>query len=170
MDAVRDEDPVETQEWRDALGSVLAFEGPERVHFLLRAIVTEARRQGAPVPYSANTPYLNTIPPQQEERHLGDRATEHRIRSLIRWNAVATVLRANKVSSELGGHIASFQSAATLYDVGFQHSGHAPSSGRGGALVYIQRHSSPGISARAFLEGRITEEQIVKWRPVVDVT
>jgi pyruvate dehydrogenase E1 component len=168
MDAVRDEDPVETQEWRDALGSVLAFEGPERVHFLLSEIVTEARRQGAPVPYSANTPYLNTIPPQQEERHLGDRATEHRIRSLIRWNAVATVLRANKVSSELGGHIASFQSAATLYDVGFQHFWHAPSAGHGGDLVYIQGHSSPGIYARAFLEGRITEEQLVNFRQEVD--
>jgi pyruvate dehydrogenase E1 component len=168
MDAVRDEDPVETQEWRDALGSVLAFEGPERVHFLLSEIVTEARRQGAPVPYSANTPYLNTIPPQQEERHLGDRATEHRIRSLIRWNAVATVLRANKVSSELGGHIASFQSAATLYDVGFQHFWHAPSVGHGGDLVYIQGHSSPGIYARAFLEGRITEEQLVNFRQEVD--
>jgi pyruvate dehydrogenase E1 component len=168
MDAVRDEDPVETQEWRDALGSVLAFEGPERVHFLLSEIVTEARRQGAPVPYSANTPYLNTIPPQQEERHLGDRATEHRIRSLIRWNAVATVLRANKVSSELGGHIASFQSAATLYDVGFQHFWHAPSASHGGDLVYIQGHSSPGIYARAFLEGRITEEQLVNFRQEVD--
>jgi pyruvate dehydrogenase E1 component len=168
MDAVRDEDPVETQEWRDALGSVLAFEGPERVHFLLSEIVTEARRQGAPVPYSANTPYLNTIPPQQEEQHLGDRATEHRIRSLIRWNAVATVLRANKVSSELGGHIASFQSAATLYDVGFQHFWHAPSAGHGGDLVYIQGHSSPGIYARAFLEGRITEEQLVNFRQEVD--
>jgi pyruvate dehydrogenase E1 component len=168
MDAVRDEDPVETQEWRDALGSVLAFEGPERVHFLLSEIVTEARRQGAPVPYSANTPYLNTIPPQQEERHLGDRATEHRIRSLIRWNAVATVLRANKVSSELGGHIASFQSAATLYDVGFQHFWHAPSAGHGGDIVYIQGHSSPGIYARAFLEGRITEEQLVNFRQEVD--
>ena len=168
MDAVRDEDPVETQEWRDALGSVLAFEGPERVHFLLSEIVTEARRQGAPVPYSANTPYLNTIPPQHEERHLGDRATEHRIRSLIRWNAVATVLRANKVSSELGGHIASFQSAATLYDVGFQHFWHAPSAGHGGDLVYIQGHSSPGIYARAFLEGRITEEQLVNFRQEVD--
>jgi pyruvate dehydrogenase E1 component len=168
MDAVRDEDPVETQEWRDALGSVLAFEGPERVHFLLSEIVTEARRQGVPVPYSANTPYLNTIPPQQEERHLGDRATEHRIRSLIRWNAVATVLRANKVSSELGGHIASFQSAATLYDVGFQHFWHAPSAGHGGDLVYIQGHSSPGIYARAFLEGRITEEQLVNFRQEVD--
>ena len=168
MDAVRDEDPVETREWRDALGSVLAFEGPERVHFLLSEIVTEARRQGAPVPYSANTPYLNTIPPQQEERHLGDRATEHRIRSLIRWNAVATVLRANKVSSELGGHIASFQSAATLYDVGFQHFWHAPSASHGGDLVYIQGHSSPGIYARAFLEGRITEEQLVNFRQEVD--
>jgi pyruvate dehydrogenase E1 component len=168
MEAIRDQDPLETHEWREALGSVMAFEGPERVHFLLNEIVSEARRQGAPVPYSANTPYLNTIPPEQEERHPGDRAIEHRIRSLIRWNAVATVLRANKESSELGGHIASFQSAATLYDVGFQHFWHAPSAGHGGDLVSIQGHSSPGIYARAFLEGRLTEEQLSNFRQEVD--
>src|ERR687888_1155727 len=89
MDVPRDVDPVETREWREALGSVLEFEGSERAHFLLSEIVAEARRQGAPVPYSANTPYLNTIPPEKEERHPGHRATEHRIRSLVRWNAVA---------------------------------------------------------------------------------
>src|ERR671927_425648 len=107
MEALRDTDPLETREWRDALGSVLAFEGAERAHFLLSELVAEARRQGTPVPYSANTPYLNTIPPDKEARHPGDRAIEHRIRSLIRWNAVALVLKANKESSELGGHIAS---------------------------------------------------------------
>jgi pyruvate dehydrogenase E1 component len=152
-----DQDPLETQEWRDALTSVLDFEGPERTHFLLNELVTEARRKGAPVPYSANTPYLNTIPPDKEERHPGDRAIEHRIRSFIRWNAIAIVLRANKESSELGGHIASFQSAATLYDVGFEHFWHAPSDKHGGDLVFVQGHSSPGIYARAFLEGRLTE-------------
>ncbi len=168
MDVVTDRDPSETQEWRDALGSVLAFEGPERASYLLEELVTEARRQGAPVPYSANTPYLNTIPPSQEERHPGDRGIEHRIRSLIRWNAVATVIRANKVSSEIGGHIASFQSAATLYDVGFMHFWHGATEKHGGDLVYFQGHSSPGFYARAFLEGRLTEEQLLNFRQEVD--
>ena len=145
MDQMSDADPLETQEWRDALDSVLSFEGTDRAQFLLGELLTEARRRGTPVPYSANTPYLNTIPPQNETRHPGDRAMEHRIRSLIRWNAVATVLRANKDSSELGGHIASFQSAATLYDVGFMHFWNAPHEGHGGDLIYIQGHSSPGV-------------------------
>ncbi|HEV7138520.1 MAG TPA: pyruvate dehydrogenase (acetyl-transferring), homodimeric type, partial [Steroidobacteraceae bacterium] len=168
MDVLTDRDPLETQEWRDALGSVLAFEGPERASYLLEELVTEARRQGAPVPYSANTPYLNTIPPSQEERHPGDRAIEHRIRSLIRWNAVATVIRANKASSEIGGHIASFQSAATLYDVGFMHFWHGATDKHGGDLVYFQGHSSPGFYARAFLEGRLTEDQLLHFRQEVD--
>jgi pyridine nucleotide-disulfide oxidoreductase len=153
---LEDLDPSETQEWRDALDSVLEFEGSDRAGFLLAELMAEARRNGAPVPYSANTPYLNTIPPQLEARHPGDQAIEHRIRSLIRWNAAAIVLRANKESSELGGHIASFQSAGTLYDVGFQHFWHAPSEGHGGDLVFFQGHSSPGFYARSFLEGRFS--------------
>jgi pyruvate dehydrogenase E1 component len=168
MDLIPDTDPLETLEWREALQSVLAFEGAERANFLLGELIGEARRKGAPVPYSANTPYLNTIAPDKEVRHPGDRAIEHRIRSLIRWNAVATVLRANKESSELGGHIASFQSAATLYDVGFMHFWHAPSERHGGDLVYIQGHSSPGIYARAFVEGRIPEAQMLNFRQEVD--
>src|SRR5919201_1931882 len=160
MATIVDSDPLETQEWREALDGVVEFEGPERAEFLLDQVLAEARRNGAPVPYSANTPYLNTIPPDKEARHPGDGATEHRIRSAIRWNAVAMVLRANKESSELGGHIASFQSAATLYDVGFQHFWHAPSERHGGDLVYVQGHSSPGIYARAFLEGRLSEAQL----------
>ena len=164
---VQDVDPVETSEWTDALDSVLLFEGPERAEFLLERLVAEARHQGAPVPYSATTPYLNTIPPDRELRHGGDRAVEHRIRSLTRWNAVAMVLRANKESSELGGHIASFQSAATLYDVGQNHFWHAPSEGHGGDLVYFQGHSAPGFYARAFMEGRLTEEQLVHFRQEV---
>jgi pyruvate dehydrogenase E1 component len=165
---LEDVDPVETREWLDALGSVLDFEGTDRAFFLLDELIAESRRKGSPVPYSANTPYLNTIPPEKEERHPGDRAIEHRIRSLIRWNAVAIVLRANKESSELGGHIASFQSAATLYDVGFQQFWHAPSENHGGDLVYIQGHSSPGVYARAFLEGRLTEEQLLNFRQEAD--
>ena len=168
MDIASDLDPLETAEWRDALDSVLAFEGPERAHFILSQLTEEAHRRGAPVPYSANTPYLNTIRPDQEARHPGDRAIEHRIRSLIRWNAVATVLRANKVSSELGGHIASFQSAATLYDVGMMHFWHAPTDTHGGDLIYYQGHSSPGFYARAFLEGRVDEDRMLNFRQEVE--
>src|SRR5450755_1590336 len=159
-----DLDPAETREWRDSLDAVLEFDGPDRAYFLLDELIEEARRNGAPVPYSANTPYLNTIPPQREQRSPGDQAIEHTIRAMIRWNAVAVVLRANKESSELGGHIASFQSAATLYDVGFNHFWHAPSEGHGGDLVYIQGHSAPGIYARAFVEGRLTEQQLQLFR------
>jgi pyruvate dehydrogenase E1 component len=159
---------METTEWREALESVVAFEGPDRAHFLLDELMQEARRQGAKVPYSANTPYRNTIPVDQEPKHPGDRAIEHKIRSIIRWNALAIVLRANKESSELGGHIASFQSAATLYDTGFQHFWHAPSESHGGDLVYVQGHSSPGIYARSFLEGRLSEERLLKFRQEVE--
>ena len=168
MDIASDFDQLETAEWRDAFDSVVAFEGPERAHFILSQLTEEARRRGAPVPYSANTPYLNTIRPDQEARHPGDRAIEHRIRSLIRWNAVATVLRANKVSSELGGHIASFQSAATLYDVGMMHFWHAPTDTHGGDLIYYQGHSSPGFYARAFLEGRVDEDRMLNFRQEVE--
>jgi pyruvate dehydrogenase E1 component len=167
MDATRDTDPLETTEWRESLDSVLEFEGPERAHYLLGALVDEARRQGAPVPYSATTPYLNTIPPERQAPHPGDRAIEHRIRSYIRWNALAIVLRANKESSELGGHIASFQSAATLYDTGFMHFWHAATDDHGGDLVFIQGHSSPGIYARSFLEGRLSEERLLRFREEV---
>jgi pyruvate dehydrogenase E1 component len=168
MDAMRDNDPAETQEWRQALESVLTFEGPQRVQFLLEELADEAARHGTSVPYSATTPYVNTIPVDLEEHHPGDRAIEHRIRSFIRWNALATVLRANKTSSELGGHIASFQSAATLYDVGFMHFWRAATEQRAGDLIYMQGHSSPGFYARAFLEGRLTEAQMLNFRQEVD--
>ncbi|MHA6794487.1 pyruvate dehydrogenase (acetyl-transferring), homodimeric type [Pseudonocardia bannensis] len=164
---LEDLDPLETREWLDALDSVVEFDGADRASFLLEELMREARRVGAPVPYSASTPYLNTIPPGREPPQPGDREIEHRIRSMIRWNAVATVLRANKESSELGGHIASFQSAATLYDVGFEHFWHAPGEDHGGDLVFVQGHCSPGIYARAFLEGRITEEQLLNFRQEV---
>jgi pyruvate dehydrogenase E1 component len=167
METIADSDPLETQEWRQALDSVLDFEGPARAHFLLEEVLSQARRKGAPVPYSANTPYLNTIPPEQQTRHPGDRAMEYRIGSLIRWNAAAIVLRANKESAGLGGHIASFQSAAALYGMGFTHFWHAPTEQHGGDLVYIQGHSSPGIYARAFLEGRLSEEQLLNFRQEV---
>src|SRR6478672_11798933 len=166
---LEDLDPAETREWVEALDSVLAFEGADRAFYLLDEVTTAARRKGAPVPYSATTPYLNTIPPGREAR-LSPRelAIDHRIRSMIRWNALAMVLRANAESSELGGHIASFQSAATLYDVGFQHFFHAPAARHGGDLLFIQGHSSPGIYARSFVEGRLTEEQLTRFRQEVD--
>jgi pyruvate dehydrogenase E1 component len=168
MDIQTDHDPLETKEWRDALQSVLALEGIERAQYLVEDLVTQARRQGAPVAYSANTPYLNTIPPALEPPHPGDGRIEHAIRSLVRWNALATVLRANKDSSELGGHIASFQSAATLYDTGFMHFWHAADATHGGDLIYMQGHSAPGFYARAYLEGRLTEDQMLNFRQEVD--
>ncbi|HEY4726159.1 MAG TPA: pyruvate dehydrogenase (acetyl-transferring), homodimeric type, partial [Actinomycetota bacterium] len=152
----------------DALDSVLAFEGSDRARFLLGELAAVGRRRGAPAPYSATTPYLNTIPVDQQPAYPGDLAVEHEIRSLNRWNALAMVLRANKESSELGGHIASFQSSATLYDTGFNHFWHAPSDGHGGDLVYFQGHISPGIYARSYLEGKFSEQQLDRFRQEVD--
>ncbi|MGY2050851.1 pyruvate dehydrogenase (acetyl-transferring), homodimeric type [Methylobacterium sp. JK268] len=163
----RDPDPIETREWLDSLDGVLEVEGPDRAHFLIEQVIEEARKKGAPVPYSANTAYLNTIPVEAQPPHPGDRAIEHRIRSAIRWNAIAIILRNNKDSSELGGHIASFQSAATLYDTGFMHFWHGADETHGGDLIYVQGHSSPGIYARAYLEGRLSEEQLLKFRQEV---
>ena len=168
MDELRDIDPIETREWLDSLTGVLEVEGKERAGFLVGRVLEAAQERGARVPFSATTPYVNTIPVEQEPKHPGDRAIEHKIRSLIRWNALAIVLRANKESSELGGHIASFQSAATLYDTGFMHFWHAPTERHGGDLVYIQGHSSPGIYARSFLEGRLSEAQLLKFRQEVE--
>jgi len=167
-DLQRDLDPEETREWLEALQSVLEREGPDRANFLLGRLVNEARRAGAYIPYNANTAYLNTIPPEREERSPGDAVLEDKIRALVRWNAMATVIRANKESSELGGHIASFASAATLYDIGFNHFFRAANDKFLGDLVYIQGHSAPGVYARAFLEGRITEEQLSNFRQEVD--
>jgi pyruvate dehydrogenase E1 component len=166
-DVQPDVDSQETREWLEALDSVLEREGPARANFLLEQLVEKARSHGAYIPYNANTAYLNTIPMSQEERSPGDAELENRIRSLVRWNAMATVLRANKESSELGGHIASFASAATLYDVGFNHFFRAWNDSFGGDPVYFQGHSAPGIYARAYLEGRITEEQLRHFRQEV---
>src|SRR4030095_9818758 len=165
---IDDHDPVETQEWIDSLRAVVHYQGPERGAFLLGKLREEARRVGAMPPFLATTPYVNTIPPEKEEKNPGDRAIEHRIRSAIRWNAVAIILRANKESSELGGHIASFQSSALLYDIGFGHFWHAPNADHGGDLIYVQGHVSPGIYARAFLEGRLTEQQLANYRQEAD--
>ncbi|ATA53542.1 Pyruvate dehydrogenase E1 component [Variovorax boronicumulans] len=164
MSTMGDLDPTETGEWIDALGAVQQHRGSERTNFLLNRLVDEGRRDGVYVPRSLNTAYKNTIPPEKEEKSTGNREIEHRLRSIIRWNAMAIILRANKDSSELGGHIASFQSAATLYDIGFGHFWHAATDTHGGDLLFIQGHSSPGIYARAFLEGRLSEQQLLNYR------
>jgi len=164
MSTMGDLDPTETGEWIDALGAVQQHRGSERTNFLLNRLVDQGRRDGVYVPRSLNTAYKNTIPPEQEEKSPGNREIEHRLRSIIRWNAMAIILRANKDSSELGGHIASFQSAATLYDIGFGHFWHAATDTHGGDLLFIQGHSSPGIYARAFLEGRLSEQQLLNYR------
>lgn len=159
-----DSDPIETKEWLDALLSVLKVEGAERAEFLVQQLIDKARQQGVALPGALTTPYINTIPVSREAAFSGDKKIEQRIAALIRWNAVMMVLRAGKVSSELGGHIATYASAATLYEVGFNHFWHAASEQHGGDLLYIQGHSSPGIYARAFLEGRLSETQLTHFR------
>src|SRR6476659_6088448 len=168
MGTMQDYDPGETKEWVDSLKAVIAHVGPERARYLLGKLRNEALRAGVMPSFLATTPYRNTIPPEQEEKSSGNREIEHKIRSAIRWNAVAIILRANKESSELGGHIASFQSSALLYDIGFGHFWHAPSDGHGGDLLYVQGHVAPGIYARAFVEGRLTEQQLLNFRQESD--
>ncbi|MES9856089.1 MAG: pyruvate dehydrogenase (acetyl-transferring), homodimeric type [Sedimenticola sp.] len=163
-----DIDPQETQEWLEALDGVLENEGTDRAHYLIERLIDKARRSGAYLPHSANTAYVNTIPVTQQERFPGDRAMERRIRSFIRWNAMAMVVQANRISTELGGHISSFASAATLFDVGFNHFFRGRSDARDGDLVFFQGHSAPGIYARAYLEGRISEDQLHNFRQEVN--
>ena len=157
-------DSQETQEWLDALTAVIENEGTERAHFLLEAMIDKARRSGSNLPYNATTAYVNTIPTHLQAKLPGDPEMERRIRALVRWNAIMTVLRANEKSPGVGGHIASFQSAATLYDTAFNHFFRAANENFGGDCVYFQGHSSPGVYARAFLEGRITEDQLTNFR------
>jgi len=164
MTTLPDVDPQETQEWLEALEAVIDAEGPERAHYLLGKLIDQARRSGTYLPFSANTAYLNTIPTHLEKRSPGNQELERRLRSYIRWNALAMVVKANRKNPDLGGHIASFASSATLYDVGFNHFFHAQNSDHGGDLVFMQGHSSPGIYARAFLEGRLSEEQLNHFR------
>jgi pyruvate dehydrogenase E1 component len=162
-----DPDPQETREWLDALAGVLEHEGADRAHFLIESLIDRARRSGAHMPFSANTAYINTIPTPLQVKIPGDQAIEHRIRSHVRWNAMAMVVRANK-HTNVGGHIASFASAATLYDVGFNHFWHAPSENHGGDLVFVQGHSATGVYARAYMLGRLTDEQMNHFRQEVD--
>ena len=162
-----DVDPLETREWLESIDAVLRVHGPVRAHFLLDRLIDHARRSGAWLPFKASTAYVNTIHVSREKPYPGDRAIERRIESLIRWNAVAMVVHANRVSSEYGGHIATYASSATLYEVGFNHFWRAPSEHHRGDMIFAQGHSSPGIYARAYLEGRLTEEQLRHFRQEV---
>ena len=166
--SIIDSDNLETQEWLESLQAVIEREGPERAHYLIQQLVDYTRRSGGYLPYKATTAYINTIPAALGKKHPGNTELESRIRAIIRWNAMATVVRASKRGGELGGHIASFASAATLYDVGFNHFFRGSEHPGGGDLVFIQGHSSPGIYARSFLEGRISEEQLDRFRQESD--
>ena len=162
----QDADPGETQEWLQALDGVIRTEGPERAAYLIDQQISHARVNGVDQPFHAETPYINTIPVENQARLPGDQNVEHRIRSYTRWNAMAMVLRANK-DTNVGGHISSFQSAATLYDVGFNHFWHAPSPEHGGDLIFVQGHSAPGVYARAYMLGRLEEDQLNNFRQEV---
>lgn len=159
-----DNDATETQEWLDALDGVLQTGGPNRARFLLTQLKHEAVRHGVEIPFTANTPYINTIPADRQPPYPGSREIERRIKSLVRWNAMAMVVRANKKESGIGGHISTYASAATLLEVGFNHFFRGPDFPGGGDQVYFQGHASPGIYARAFLEGRLTEAQLQNFR------
>ena len=162
-----DIDPTETREWLESIDSVLSQHGPERAHYLLNQMIDFARRSGAYLPYSPNTAYLNTIATGRQPEYPGDRSIERRIEAYIRWNAMAMVVQANRVSTEFGGHISSYASSATLYEVGFNHFWRAANEEHGGDLVFFQGHSSPGIYSRAYLEGRLDENHLNRFRQEV---
>ena len=162
-----DIDPVETKEWLDSLSAVLQNDGSERAHFLIKQLIDQSYKAGSKIPYTQTTPYINTIPPEEEKKSPGDQNIERKIRSFIRWNAAAMVVKANKKSSELGGHIGTFASAATLYDVGMNHFWRAKNNKFGVDLIYFQGHSAPGMYARAYLEGRLTAKQLDGFRQEV---
>ena len=164
MSTTRDKDPLETQEWIESLEAVAARHGPKRAYYLINQLINKARLWGSDFPRQVNMPYVNTIPAHLQKTMPGDPAIEHRIRAIIRWNAAVMVLRANKRNPGIGGHIATFASSATLYDVGFNHFFRAPTETHGGDLIFIQGHSSPGIYARAFLEGRLGEDDLDQFR------
>ena len=165
----QDIDPVETREWLDALMAVVAQDGNARASFLIQELFNQANAVGITLPQAMHTPYRNTIKTYEEKQMPPDQGLQNRISALIRWNAVAMVLRGGKYAPELGGHIATYASAATLYEIGFNHFFKGPNGPNGGDLIYIQGHSSPGIYARAFLEGRLSEEQLAHFRQEVEV-
>ncbi|GGI20566.1 pyruvate dehydrogenase (acetyl-transferring), homodimeric type [Oxalicibacterium faecigallinarum] len=166
--AANDPDVMETQEWLDALEAVIENEGPDRAHYLVERMIDLARRRGSHIPFSPTTAYVNTIPADLGENSPGNLEYEERLRSWMRWNAMAMVVKANRADGDLGGHISSFASLANMLGTGFNHFWHAPTEDHGGDLVYIQGHSSPGVYARAFLEGRLSEEQLINFRREVD--
>src|SRR5512140_1769248 len=159
-----DADPLETREWIDALDALIAEEGKDRATFLLRRLLQHARVRRVPLPSVLSTPYVNTIGLAEQPPFQGNLELESRISALVRWNALAMVVRANRASGELGGHIASYASAADLFEVGFNHFFRG---GEQGDLVYFQPHSAPGVYARAYLEGRLTDEQLAHYRQEV---
>ena len=165
-------DPQETREWMDALSAVIDREGAQYAHHLIEEMLEHARQNSIDLPFSANTGYVNTIEPAQEARCPGNIHIEKRLRAFMRWNAMAMVVRANRIHPEdggdLGGHIGSFASLASMWGAGFNHFWHAESENHGGDCIYFQGHSAPGIYARAYLEGRITEEQLENFRQEVD--
>ena len=163
-----DVDPTETREWLDALEAVIEREGPDRAHFLLELLIDKTRRSGGFVPFSANTAYVNTIPAALEEHCPGNLEYEERLRSWMRWNAMAMVVKSNRADGDLGGHLSSFASVANMLGIGFNHFWHAPTEDHGGDLLFLQGHSSPGIYARAYLEGRLDEAQLLDFRREVD--
>ncbi len=162
-----DADPQETREWTEALQGVIANEGPTRAHYLIEKVIGQAREAGVDIPYSANTEYINTIPADQQPKYPGNADLEIKIHSYIRWNAMAMVVRANK-ETNVGGHIASFASAAALYDVGYSHFWKSLDHDTGGDLIFFQGHSVPGVYSRAFMLGRLTEEQMDNFRQETD--
>jgi pyruvate dehydrogenase E1 component len=167
LSRIDDVDPDETREWLESIDSVLKTHGPERAHFLLERLIDHTRRSGRYLPFRPNTAYVNTISGSLEKEYPGDRTIERRLEAYIRWNAMAMVVQANRQSSEYGGHIATYASAATLYEVGFNHFWRAPTENHPGDLIYVQGHASPGIYARAYLEGRLTEEHLAAFREEV---
>src|SRR6218665_338704 len=168
----KDTDALETREWMDALSAVIASDGPQRAHYLLEQLLEHARQNTVDMPFSANTGYVNTIEPSEEARSPGNLEIEQRLRAYMRWNAMAMVVKANRhhppEGGDLGGHIGSFASLASMFGAGFNHFWHAESEGHGGDLLYIQGHVAPGIYARAYLEGRLTDEQLLNFRQEVD--
>ena len=163
-----DIDPLETEEWVDSILAIIENEGVERAQYILQRLSSKVTETGAQIPYSINTPYRNTIPVDKEARMPGDLFMERAVRSLIRWNAMAMVVRANQKDGTLGGHISTFQSSATLYDVGFNYFFRAPTDEQEGDLIYFQGHGAPGVYARSYLEGRLTESQLDGFRQEVD--
>ena len=162
-----DIDPLETREWLESLSAVLENDGKNRAQFLIKQLIEHSYKEGSDLVLSRNTPYINTISPEEEKKSPGDQNMERKIRSLIRWNSAAMVVRANKKHPELGGHIGTFASAATLYDVGMNHFWRAKNNKFGGDLIYFQGHSAPGMYARAYLEGRITSKELDNFRQEV---